>query len=96
VAAVEQPVLGELPGALWLVGGGDPYLSKASLRRLARSVRESGITTVAGGVRLDDLRYDARRTAAGWKPVFMPGQSGPLSALAVDANRWRRDAAFLA
>ena len=96
VVALQSPVAGELPGPLWLVGGGDPYLSKASLRRLAVSVREAGITTVVGGVRLDDLRYDARRTAAGWKPAFMPGQSGPLSALAVDANRWRRDAAFLA
>jgi len=96
VAAVAPSVGGEMPGALWLVAGGDPYLSKASLRRLARSVREAGITVVLGGVRLDDLRYDARRTAGGWKPVFMPGQSGPLSALAVDANRWRRDKAFLA
>jgi len=95
-AAVEAPVDGQLAGSLWLVAGGDPYLSKASLRTLARSVRERGVTAVYGGIRLDDLRYDARRTAAGWKPVFMPGQSGPLSALAVDANRWRRDAAFLA
>ena len=95
-AAVGTPVDGQLAGPLWLVAGGDPYLSKASLRRLARSVRESGVTAVLGGVLLDDLRYDGRRTASGWKPSFMPGQSGPLSALAVDANRWRRDAAFLA
>ena len=96
VVADRRPVLGRLRGNLWLVAGGDPYLSSASLRLLARSVRAAGITSVSGELRLDDLRYDQRRTAAGWKPSFMPGQSAPLSAMAVDGNRWRSDATFLA
>ena len=96
VVADRLPVLGRLRGSLWLVAGGNPYLSSASLRLLAQGVRAAGITSVSGELRLDDLRYDQRRTAAGWQPFFMPGQSAPLSAMAVDGNRWRSNAAFLA
>lgn len=95
VARTATPVGGVLSGNLWLVAGGDPYLTMPGLRALARQVREAGITRVTGDVRLDDSRYDGRRTASGWKSSYMPGQSGPLSALAVDRNRWRRDSAFL-
>lgn len=96
VARTAEPLGGVLSGHLWLVAGGDPYLTKLGLRALARDVRAAGISTVTGEVRLDDSRYDARRTAGGWKSSFMPQQSGPLSALAVDRNRWRTDPAFLA
>ena len=96
VVRTATPVNGRLAGDLWLVAGGDPYLTMLGLRSLARDVRAAGITTVAGNVLLDDRRYDSRRTAAGWKPSYMPRQSGPLSALAVDRNRWRSDRAFLA
>lgn len=96
VAATAPEVAGRVHGHLWLVAGGDPYLDMHYLRMLARSVRAAGITHVVGDVRLDDMRYDQRRTAPGWKPSFMPGQTGPLSALAVDRNRWRSDSTFLA
>lgn len=95
-AAVAVPVGGTLPGSLWLVAGGDPYLSAVYLRGLAKKVRALGITRVAGDVKLDDMRYDQRRAVAGWKPTFMPDESGPLSALAVNRNRWRTDSTFLA
>ena len=96
VVTDRRPVLGRLQGSIWLVAGGDPYLTSADLRGLAAQVRAAGIGSVSGGVRVDDSRYDARRTAGGWKSSFMPGQSGPLSALALDRNTWRRDSAFLA
>ena len=96
VAATAVPVGGRLEGSLWIVGGGDPYLTSAGLRRLAADVRAAGVTTVVGDVLLDDSRYDGRRSAAGWKASFVPRQSGPLSALAVDRNTWRRDPSFLA
>lgn len=95
VARTAEPVGGRLPGNVWLVAGGDPYLTKLGLRALAREVRAAGITTVTGDVRLDDSRYDARRTASGWKSSYLPDEAGPLSALAVDRNRWREDGAFL-
>lgn len=96
VAAVGAPVRGVQPGALWLVGGGDPFLTSGQLRALARSVRARGIVRVTGPVAVDDSRYDARRRAAGWKPRWVPGTVGPLSALSVNRNRYRADAAFLA
>lgn len=83
-------------GNLYLIAGGDPYLTRTGLRSLAASVRAAGVVHIAGDVVLDDSRYDARRGAAGWRPGWVPSQSGALSALAVDGNRWRRDAAFLA
>lgn len=96
VVAVGAPVAGRQPGNLWLVGGGDPFLTGADLQALARSVRRAHITVIAGALMLDDSRYDARRRAPGWKPEFVPDESGPLSALAVDHNGWRHDPAFLA
>jgi D-alanyl-D-alanine carboxypeptidase/D-alanyl-D-alanine-endopeptidase (penicillin-binding protein 4) len=95
-AARVAPVNGALPGNLWLVAGGDPYLTKLGLRALARDVRAAGVTVVAGDLLLDDSRYDSRRSAAGWKPTYVPNESGPLSALAVDRNGWRRDRAYVA
>ncbi len=93
--AAARPVAGRLPGSVWLVASGDPYLTKPGLRAMARDVRAAGITTVAGDVRLDDSRFDQRRSADGWKSSYVPGQSGPLSALAVDRNTWRSDSSYL-
>lgn len=92
------PVLdgGILAGDLVLVGGGDPKLNGDDLQRLAFEVAGAGITTVAGWLYGDDTRYDRRRTAPGWKPQWLGDEVGPLSALAVDGNRWRRDAEYLA
>lgn len=95
VAARTTPTAGRLPGGVWLVGGGDPYLTRTGLRSLARTVRAAGITYVTGDLLLDDSRYDARRTVDGWKSDYVPEESGPLSSLAVDGNAFRTDRAFL-
>ena len=84
-----------LPGNLYLVGGGDPFLSGAQLDALAGAVRAAGIRRIDGSLVVDDLRYDAVRRAPGWKTSFVPEESGPLSALAVDHNQWRHDSAYL-
>ncbi|HEY3095967.1 MAG TPA: D-alanyl-D-alanine carboxypeptidase/D-alanyl-D-alanine-endopeptidase [Acidimicrobiia bacterium] len=86
-------------GNLVIVGGGDPSLTARgpnSLDALAAQVRASGITTVPGALAVDDSRYDAMRRAAGWQDWQFPANAGPLSALMVDRNRYRRDPAFLA
>ena len=96
VAAVAPTsATGRVSGSLWLVAGGDPHLTAARLRELARAVRASGVREVTGDLRLDDYRYDAARSAPGWKSSYLPYQSGPLSAMALDGNRWRSDAAYL-
>lgn len=86
---------GIIRGPLVLVGRGDPTLSSADLGELAARLRARGVRTVTGGLYGDDSLFDRVRTAPGWKASFMPGESGPLSALVVDRNQWRWDAAYL-
>jgi D-alanyl-D-alanine carboxypeptidase/D-alanyl-D-alanine-endopeptidase (penicillin-binding protein 4) len=95
VAATATVTAGRLPGSLWLVAGGDPYLTTAGLTVLAARVRAGGVTVVRGDLLLDDTRYDGLRRAPGWKAGFVPDELGPLSALALDGNAGRRDAAYL-
>jgi serine-type D-Ala-D-Ala carboxypeptidase/endopeptidase (penicillin-binding protein 4) len=88
---IETDVLGEgrQDGTLWsgnlvLKGYGDPTLSSAGLASLARQVRATGITRVAGRVVGDETWFDARRTSPGWKAAFYIDESPPLSALIVN------------
>lgn len=90
---------GTLDGDLVLVGGGDATLRSTgshSLVALAEQVAAAGITSVTGRVVVDESRYDGLRTAPGWEYWHLPDSVGPLSALLVDQNRYRADAAFLA
>src|SRR6266511_1913393 len=88
---IETDVLGQgqidgttSDGDLVLKGFGDPTLSRADLRELARGVREFGIRRVTGGVVGDESYFDGRRIVAGWKASYLIGESPPLSALIVD------------
>jgi D-alanyl-D-alanine carboxypeptidase/D-alanyl-D-alanine-endopeptidase (penicillin-binding protein 4) len=88
-----------LVGDLILVGGGDPTLTTSgphSLDALAAAVRARGITRVAGALVADESRYDSLRGAGGWLPEHVPVFIGPLSALVVDRNQFRGDAAYAA
>jgi D-alanyl-D-alanine carboxypeptidase/D-alanyl-D-alanine-endopeptidase (penicillin-binding protein 4) len=82
-------------GNLFLVGGGDPFLTMTSLDHLAAAVSSAGIARITGRVYVDDFRYDQVHHGPGWKPEWVPEESGPLSALAVDGNTWRKDPAYL-
>jgi D-alanyl-D-alanine carboxypeptidase/D-alanyl-D-alanine-endopeptidase (penicillin-binding protein 4) len=73
-----------LHGDLYLVGGGDPTLSRADLTGLAEAVRAAGIARVDGRVLGDESLFDPLRVVAGWKPSFYIDESPPLSALVVD------------
>ena len=70
-------------GNLVLVGYGDPTLTRADLRRLARRFSDTGIRRVQGRVFGDDTYFDSRRDALGWKPSYLGIESRPLSALSV-------------
>jgi D-alanyl-D-alanine carboxypeptidase/D-alanyl-D-alanine-endopeptidase (penicillin-binding protein 4) len=92
---IETQVLGDggLEGATWhgdlvLKGFGDPTLSDADLRGLARRVRAQGIRRVTGAVVGDESFFDGRRIGPGWKRSYYIEESPPLSALVVDRARY--------
>src|SRR5437667_4547560 len=59
---------------------------------MAGLLSASGIRHVTGRLVGDESRYDAVRTAPGWKPVYLlEGDVGPLSALAVDSDAGHED-----
>jgi D-alanyl-D-alanine carboxypeptidase/D-alanyl-D-alanine-endopeptidase (penicillin-binding protein 4) len=93
---IETDVLQEDDGDLVLKGYGDPTLSSAQLRVLARQVRTAGITVVRGGIEADESWFDSLRTAAGWKPSYFLDESPALSALIVDRARTRDPALYAA
>ena len=62
----KQPVKGTLRGNLWLVGHGDPEVSGATLRQLAREVRAAGVRTVSGSVIGVTTTFTRERWAPGW------------------------------
>jgi D-alanyl-D-alanine carboxypeptidase/D-alanyl-D-alanine-endopeptidase (penicillin-binding protein 4) len=80
---------GEQSGTTWrgnlvLKGYGDPTLSSADLRSLARQVAGAGIRHVSGRILGDESWFDTRRTGLGWKAEFYLHESPALSALIVD------------
>jgi D-alanyl-D-alanine carboxypeptidase/D-alanyl-D-alanine-endopeptidase (penicillin-binding protein 4) len=75
-------------GDLVLKGFGDPTLSSLQLTRLAAQLRELGIRRVTGRVLGDETWFDSRRMVAGWLPWFYVNESPPLSALAIDRDRY--------
>ena len=99
VLGTAAPTGGELPGDLYLVGGGDPLLSTphfvtmlakhravgTPLDALAADLVGSGLTRISGGVVAVADRYDAFTGVPDW-PARFAGQSiaGSLSAVAVN------------
>jgi serine-type D-Ala-D-Ala carboxypeptidase/endopeptidase (penicillin-binding protein 4) len=88
---IETDVLGDgsQTGATWhgnlvLKGYGDPSLSSAEVRSLARQVAAAGIRRVLGRIIGDESWFDTRRTGVGWKADFYLHESPALSALIVD------------
>jgi len=79
---------GLLRGDLYLVGGGDPSLSRADLATLARAVRDAGVRRITGRLFGDESLFDTRRTAPGWRPSFYIAECPPLSALVVERARY--------
>ncbi len=84
-----------LRGDLVVRASGDPSLTSTNLNALASAVRSAGITTATGALVVDDGHFDRQTRVASWKPLFTPGESGWLSAFAVDGNH-RNDAATIA
>lgn len=55
-----------LDGALYLVGGMDPYLKQEDFLAMADSLLAAGVDTVLGGIYCDYSFKDRKRLGAGW------------------------------
>jgi len=76
-------------GRLILKGYGDPALTSSQLGRLARAVKQAGITRVTGAIVGDESSFDKMRVAPGWKASYYKDECPPLSALIVNRGHFR-------
>ncbi len=81
---------GSTSGEIVLVGGGDPLLTSANLRMLARSTA-GALPAGAVTVRADDSLFSSEGAARGWASGWVPSQVRPVGAFARD-DRAIRDA----
>lgn len=68
--APTEPVDGVLDADLWLVGHGDPEVTRTTLALLAEEVESAGITRVTGSVIGDTGPFGRDWWAEGWKDYF--------------------------
>lgn len=87
---------GTLTGNLYVIGGGDPALTDATLRTLVDDVRAAGVRYVEGGVVGDESRFDRRR--GGPRTGFRPDRDigGRLGALLQNRGFQASPAAYVA
>ncbi|MEP6973046.1 MAG: D-alanyl-D-alanine carboxypeptidase [Actinomycetota bacterium] len=64
------PVDGIVDGNLWLVGHGDPEVTRATLDALAGAVASAGVTRISGSVIGDTGPFKRDWWAQGWKEDF--------------------------
>ncbi len=76
-----------LEGNLWLVGGGDPELTTADLRRAIASLRARGIRLIHGDVGVDATRYGPAVANPTWDPDDLQyGWAAPASGLSLNGG----------
>ena len=79
-----------LRGDLWLVGGGDPSLTREEVLEWARRIRGAGIRRVAGDVVADDRAFPGGPWGRGWMwEDLLSGWGAGVSALHVSPSRIR-------
>jgi D-alanyl-D-alanine carboxypeptidase/D-alanyl-D-alanine-endopeptidase (penicillin-binding protein 4) len=100
VASTAQVRNGQIAGDLYLIGGGDPFLSTEAwrsqygddqdgrafsrLEELADAVAATGVREVTGNVVGDESLFDTERYGPWAERLIVSQQSGPLSALSVN------------
>jgi len=84
-----NPITGEVAGDLFVRGRGDPVLTSADLRSLARDLRRAGVRTVRGGLVFDGSYFDdvTEPPLFAEQPKERAGFRAPIGAFAVDGNQ---------
>jgi D-alanyl-D-alanine carboxypeptidase/D-alanyl-D-alanine-endopeptidase (penicillin-binding protein 4) len=83
-------------GNLVVRGGGDPTLTSSELTLIGKELHADGLRRVTGQLVIDDSRYNHWTRAPGWKHGFLPNETGPIDAFAVDSDAHGHSAAYLA
>lgn len=77
---------GVIPGDLWLVGRGDPTITRHRMGGLAAALIGAGITRIQGSVRGSTEYFSHDWFAPGWKPEFPDEEIALPSALSYMGN----------
>jgi D-alanyl-D-alanine carboxypeptidase len=77
---------GVIPGDLWLVGRGDPTITRHRMGGLAAALIDAGITKIQGSVRGSTEYFSHDWFAPGWKPEFPDEEVALPSALSYMGN----------
>lgn len=80
------PVDGVVDGDLWLVGHGDPEVTRATLDGLASAVATAGVTRITGSVIGDTGPFKRDWWAQGWKKDFPADEVAFPTALTFRGN----------
>ena len=81
---------GALEGDLWIVGGGDPSLSRDALAAWTSELRSAGIRRVTGDVIADDRVFDEPQWGEGWMwDDLFGGWSAGVTGLQLSPNTVR-------
>ncbi|MCK5941514.1 MAG: D-alanyl-D-alanine carboxypeptidase/D-alanyl-D-alanine-endopeptidase [Planctomycetes bacterium] len=67
-------------GSVTLIGGGDPFLTTADVRRMAATIAAQGVRRIRGPIRVMDPLRDAPRWGEGWMWDDEPSVFQPLLA----------------
>jgi len=77
---------GTVKGDMVIKGSGDPFLTNEHIWMLAQELKSKGVAKVAGGLRLDQSAFDAKRYGTGWENTSS-NTTPPILPLSVNFNR---------
>ena len=81
------PQAGAIAGSVWLVGSGDPELTSHDLRVAVNSIRDSGVSRIAGDVVADGSLFGSDNVDPTWEADDLEyGYAAPTSAVTLDGG----------
>src|SRR5436190_8582468 len=87
IAAAKGLAGGVVPGALWILGRGNPEIGKFAMRNLAAQIAAAGVRTIKGSVMGSTGYFAHDWFAPGWKPEFPAEEVALPTALTFQRNQ---------